>query len=61
MGDIIGIFFQGDDSRSYLNNIRKDVNTWLKDHNIKAFFSATQNVNFSAGAKNCVNLVGIGR
>ena len=34
---------------------------WLKDHDIKAFFSVTQDKRFSVGAKNCMNLVGIGK
>ena len=41
--------------------LRKNVDTWLKDHNIKAFFSVTQDNKFSIGAKNCMNLVGLGK
>ena len=37
------------------------MNTWLKDRKIKAFFSVTQDESFSVGAKNCMNLVGIGK
>ena len=54
-------FFQEEASKSNLGTLRKNVNAWLKDHNIKAFFSATQDEKFSAGAKNCMNLVGIGK
>ena len=37
------------------------MNAWLKDRKIKAFFSVTQDESFSVGAKNCMNLVGIGK
>ena len=37
------------------------MNNWLKDRKIKAFFSVTQDESFSVGAKNCMNLVGIGK
>ena len=37
------------------------MNSWLKDRRIKAFFSVTQDESFSVGAKNCMNLVGIGK
>jgi solute carrier family 12 sodium/potassium/chloride transporter 2 len=48
-------------SKSNLGTIRKNVNAWLKDRKIKAFFSVTQDESFSVGAKNCMNLVGIGK
>ena len=44
-----------------MGTLRKNSNAWLKDHNIKAFFSVTQDNKFSIGAKNCMNLVGLGK
>ena len=34
---------------------------WLKDHGIKAFFTASQNKSFSDGAISCMNLAGLGK
>ena len=55
------MFLQKETSKSHLGTIRKNVNAWLKDRKIKAFFSVTQDESFSVGAKNCMNLVGIGK
>ena len=54
------IIFQEDKSKTNLGILRRNVNTWLKDHNIKAFYSVTQDHSFAVGAKNCMNLVGLG-
>jgi hypothetical protein len=55
------IIFQEETSKTNLGILRRNVNTWLKDHNIKAFYSVTQDQSFSVGAKNCMNLVGLGK
>ena len=58
---MIFALLQLETSKSHLSNIRRNVNTWLKDRNIKAFYSVTQDESFSVGAKNCMNLIGIGK
>ena len=54
-------FLQLQTSKSHLSNVRRNVDSWLKDRKIKAFFSVTQDENFYVGAKNCMNLIGIGK
>ena len=43
-----------------MTSLRRNVDSWLKEHNIRAFFSVTQDESFSVGAKSCMNLVGLG-
>ena len=44
-----------------LNALKKNVDLWLKDHGIKAFFSASYDKNFADGAISAMNLVGLGK
>merc|ERR1711944_331815 len=44
-----------------MTSLRRNVDSWLKEHNIRAFFSVTQDESFSVGAKSCMNLVGLGK
>lgn len=48
-------------NRGYVENIKKTVDLWLRDHDIKAFFSANQNKNFAEGAIAAMDLVGLGK
>ena len=52
--------FQESTSKSQMTSLRRNVDSWLKEHNIRAFFSVTQDESFSVGAKSCMNLVGLG-
>jgi len=44
-----------------LSNLKEGMQTWLKDHNIKGFYTVTQTPDLSGGAKNCMTLSGLGK
>lgn len=44
-----------------VENLKSHVQVWLKDHNVKAFYSVTQSKSFEDGAINTLNLAGIGK
>jgi len=48
-------------SSKSLTGLKSGVEMWLKDHGIKAFFTASQNKSFSDGAISCMNLAGLGK
>jgi len=48
-------------SNKQLNGLKSGVEMWLKDHGIKAFFTASHDKNFSDGAISCMNLAGLGK
>jgi len=48
-------------SNKQLGALRSGVEMWLKDHGIKAFFTASFDKNFSDGAISCMNLAGLGK
>ena len=53
--------FQESVSNKQLGALRSGVEMWLKDHGIKAFFTASFDKNFSDGAISCMNLAGLGK
>ena len=44
-----------------LSALRENVQLWLKDHNVKSFYSVNQNVSFEDGARNCITMAGLGK
>jgi len=44
-----------------LFKIREDVQSWLKDHAIKGFYTVNQSSSFEEGAKNCISMSGLGK
>ena len=41
--------------------LTKNVNSWLKDHNIQAFYVPSKSDSFSDAVKSCIDLVGLGK
>ena len=48
-------------SSKQLNGLKSGVEMWLKDHGIKAFFTASHDKSFSDGAISAMNLAGLGK
>jgi solute carrier family 12 sodium/potassium/chloride transporter 2 len=42
-------------------NLKDGMQRWLKDHNIKGYYSCTQTSDFAGGAKACMTLAGLGK
>ena len=42
-------------------SLTKNVQAWLRDRNVKSFFTIAENDDFCAGIKSCISLVGLGR
>jgi len=44
-----------------LYNLKEGMQRWLKDHNIKGYYSCTQTPDFAGGARSCMTLAGLGK
>eukprot|EP00092_Neocalanus_flemingeri_P010472 GFUD01011283.1.p1 GENE.GFUD01011283.1~~GFUD01011283.1.p1 ORF type:complete len:1082 (+),score=181.23 GFUD01011283.1:264-3509(+) len=44
-----------------LANLKDGMQNWMKDHNIKGYYSVAQNKDLSAGAKSCMTISGLGK
>ena len=51
----------GNQGYGYLEALRSNVNVWLKDHHIKAFFNAVPSQDFEQGATSIMNACGLGK
>ncbi|QQP39998.1 Uncharacterized protein FKW44_013884 [Caligus rogercresseyi] len=51
----------GDAPFKSMELLQNTVQAWLKDHNVKSFYSLTSNRSFAEGAMACMNLAGIGK
>jgi len=50
-----------DDGPVNLGNLKDGMQQWLKDHNIKGYYTVAQTKNLSAGAKSCMTMTGLGK
>merc|ERR1712106_824678 len=50
-----------DDGPVNLANLKDGMQAWLKDHNIKGYYSVAQNKDLSAGAKSMMTISGLGK
>merc|ERR1719153_1094762 len=44
-----------------LGNLKDGMQQWLKDHNIKGYYSVAQNKELNVGAKSCMTISGLGK
>jgi len=44
-----------------LGNLKDGMQQWLKDHNIKGYYTVAQTKDLSAGAKSCMTMTGLGK
>jgi len=42
-------------------NLKDGMQQWLKDHNIKGYYSVAQNKELNVGAKSCMTIAGLGK
>ncbi|TRY67544.1 hypothetical protein TCAL_09074 [Tigriopus californicus] len=48
-------------AKARADEMSNDINHWMEDHQIKAFFSLTQSATFDDGAISTINLTGLGK
>lgn len=52
--------FQEEVAVRVMEGLKSGVNVWMKDHNIKGFYSLTSDSDFGKGAASIMDLTGIG-
>ena len=44
-----------------VNNLKDNVQSWMKEHGIQGFYLVNQSKTFEDGAKNCITMAGLGK
>jgi solute carrier family 12 sodium/potassium/chloride transporter 2 len=57
----IVVHADGSDQPAEIGHQRETIESWLKDHGIRSFYTEVQAESYSTGVKNCLSLVGIGK